>query len=195
ARPRLRRDTGSAAPSPARGGLWNRPEDLSAGQARNERFRAGGWSGLSHVLHLCARIGWPLGYAPVARPRPQGPQRGAGTLVGPPRRIRHTLSQGHGYHVDAGRRDDIAGIVADARRRGDVDGMDADVRTGLGRCCCVLSRDVDRDDGGNDAAIVDPDAVVVPPIRRPGGQVTRLSAGCPRRGRLLPRLGTARRWG
>src|SRR5712691_6168816 len=49
---------------------------------------------LPHLFHLCARTGRPLGHVPMARPRPQGPQRGVWRqLVAPPRRVRQALSQ------------------------------------------------------------------------------------------------------
>ena len=45
-----------------------------------------------HTYSAYARTGRPLGHVPVARPRPQGPQRD-GLLVAPPRRIRVASSE------------------------------------------------------------------------------------------------------
>jgi hypothetical protein len=58
------------------------------------------------------------------------------------------------------------GPNADARRVDDVDGVDADARTDVGRLRRVVSRHVDRDDGGDDAAILGAHAAAVPPGRR-----------------------------
>src|SRR6266581_7164765 len=54
------------------------------------------------------------------------------------------------------------GRDADARRLGDVDGVDADARTDVARRRGVVPRHVGRDDGGNDAAVLGPDAVALP---------------------------------
>src|SRR5262245_7371575 len=48
------------------------------------------------------------------------------------------------------------GRDADARRLDDVDGVDADAGTNVARRRDVVPRHVDRDDGGDDAAIPDP---------------------------------------
>ena len=61
---------------------------------------------LPHLFHLCAWIGRPLGHVPVARPRPQGAQRGDGRhLVAPPRRVRQTLSEVLGRSLNRGTED------------------------------------------------------------------------------------------
>src|SRR5207249_11632020 len=59
-------------------------------------------------------------------------------------------------HVDDGR-------DADARRLDDVDGMDADARTDVARRRGVVPWHVGRDDGGDDAAVLGPHAVALPP--------------------------------
>jgi predicted dithiol-disulfide oxidoreductase (DUF899 family) len=64
-------------------------------------------------------------------------------------------------HIDVGDRRD-----ADARRLDDVDGMDADARTDVAWRRGVVPWDVDRDDGGDDAAVPGPDASALPPIGR-----------------------------
>ena len=56
---------------------------------------------------------------------------------------------------------------ADARRLDDVDGVDADAGTDLARRRGVVPRHVDRDDGGDDAAVPRPHAGALPPGRRP----------------------------
>src|SRR5258705_7470706 len=58
------------------------------------------------------------------------------------------------------------GRDADARRLDDVDGLDADARTDVARRRGVVPGHVGRDDGGDDAAILGPDAVALPPGRR-----------------------------
>src|ERR1700732_1002568 len=57
------------------------------------------------------------------------------------------------------------GRDADARRLDDVDGVDADARTDVVRRRGVVPRHVGRDDGGDDAAVPDPDALALPPGR------------------------------
>src|SRR5712692_3904417 len=57
------------------------------------------------------------------------------------------------------------GRDADARRLDDVDGVDADARTDVARRRSVVPWHVGRDDGGDDAAVVGPDAVALPPGR------------------------------
>src|SRR4029077_16786961 len=64
------------------------------------------------------------------------------------------------------RRDAGDGGDADARRLDDVDGVDADAGPDVARRRRVLPPHVDRDDGGDDAAIAGPDAVALPPGRR-----------------------------
>ena len=64
---------------------------LPSRPAGHERVRARGRRRLPHLFHLCARTGRPLGHVPVARPRPQGSQRGA-PVVATPRRIRPGLT-------------------------------------------------------------------------------------------------------
>src|SRR5205823_10525429 len=44
----------------------------------------------------------------------------------------------------------------------DVDGVDADARTDVARRCGVVPWHVGRDDGGDDAAVLGPDAVALP---------------------------------
>src|SRR5260221_4125209 len=58
------------------------------------------------------------------------------------------------------------GRDADARRLDDVDGLDADARTDVARRRGVVPRHVGRDDGGDDAAILGPNAVALSPGRR-----------------------------
>src|SRR5438876_1233545 len=55
------------------------------------------------------------------------------------------------------------GRDADARRLDDVDGVDADARKDVDRRRGVVPRHVGRDDGGDDAAILDANAVALPP--------------------------------
>src|SRR5256885_16179827 len=55
------------------------------------------------------------------------------------------------------------GRDADAWRLDNVDGMDADARTDVARRYGRVPRYVDGDDGGNDAAVSDPDAVALSP--------------------------------
>src|SRR6267154_1693038 len=55
------------------------------------------------------------------------------------------------------------GRDADARRLDDVDGVDADARTDVARHRDVVPGHVDRDDGGDDAAVPGPDAVALSP--------------------------------
>src|SRR5882672_2133928 len=57
------------------------------------------------------------------------------------------------------------GRVVDARWLDDVDGMDADARTDVARRSGVVPRHVGRDDGGDDAAVLAPNAVALPPGR------------------------------
>jgi hypothetical protein len=61
------------------------------------------------------------------------------------------------------------GRDADARQLDDVDGVDADVRADVARRGGVVPRHVGCDDGGVDAAIVDPDAMALPPSCRQHG--------------------------
>src|SRR5436305_15176404 len=58
------------------------------------------------------------------------------------------------------------GRDADGRRLDDVDGVDADARTDVARRCGGVPWHVDRDDGGDDAAVPGPNAVALPPGRR-----------------------------
>jgi len=58
------------------------------------------------------------------------------------------------------------GRDVDARRLDDVDGVDADARTDVAWCRGVVPRHVGRDDGGDDAAVPDPDAVALSSGRR-----------------------------
>src|SRR5215831_2478905 len=55
------------------------------------------------------------------------------------------------------------GRDADARRLDDVDGVDADAWTDLAGRCGVVPRYVGSDDGGDDAAVLGPDVVALPP--------------------------------
>src|SRR6202166_3406791 len=73
--------------------MRNRLGDVHARQSGLEHVRTRGRRRLSHVFHLCARTGWHLGYVPMARPCPQGAQRGDGRLVEAPRRVQPALSQ------------------------------------------------------------------------------------------------------
>src|SRR6266542_1167831 len=57
------------------------------------------------------------------------------------------------------------GRDADARRLDDVDGVDADARTDVAQRRGVVPRQEGRDDGGDDAAILGPDAVALSPGR------------------------------
>src|SRR5260370_348290 len=57
------------------------------------------------------------------------------------------------------------GRDADARRLDDVDGVDADARTDVARRRGVVPRHMGRDDGSDDAAILDANAVALPPGR------------------------------
>src|SRR5467141_4636807 len=57
------------------------------------------------------------------------------------------------------------GRDADARRLDDVDGVDADAWTDMARRRGVVPLHVGRDDGGNDAAVLGPDAGALPPGR------------------------------
>jgi hypothetical protein len=52
---------------------------------------------------------------------------------------------------------------ADVLRLNDVDGVDPDARTDVGRRRGVVPRHVGRHDGGDDAAVLGPDAVALPP--------------------------------
>src|SRR5437667_1877551 len=54
------------------------------------------------------------------------------------------------------------GRDADARRLDDVDGMDADARTDVAPRRGVVPWHVGRDDGGDDAAVLGPNAVALP---------------------------------
>src|SRR5882762_6582993 len=57
------------------------------------------------------------------------------------------------------------GRDADAWRLDDVDGMDANTRTDVARGRGVVPRHVGRDDGGDDATVLGPNAVALPPCR------------------------------
>src|ERR1700732_121301 len=57
------------------------------------------------------------------------------------------------------------GRDADARRLDDVDGVDADARTGVARRRGVVSWHVGRDEGGDDIAVLGPNAVALPQRR------------------------------
>jgi len=65
--------------------------------------------------------------------------------------------------------------MPDARRLDPIDGLDADARTELARCGGIVPRHVDRDDGGDDAAI--PDAMLWRYRRAIGTTMERASAG------------------
>ena len=54
------------------------------------------------------------------------------------------------------------GKMPDARRLDDVDGLDTDARTNLARRRRLVSRHMDRDDGGDDAALIGADALALP---------------------------------
>src|SRR5579885_719309 len=73
---------------------------------------------------------------------------------------------------------------ADAGRRDDGDDLDADVRPELDCRSGIVPRDVVRDDGGDDAAIADPDVVAAPASRRPGRRGAALAADGSLRSRL-----------
>src|SRR5713101_9494358 len=75
------------------------------------------------------------------------------------------------------------GRYADARRLDDVDGVDADARTDVARRRGVVPWHVGRDDGGDDAAVLGPNAVALPPgrwqdsrLRQGYGELRRSSA-------------------
>src|SRR2546426_2529351 len=55
------------------------------------------------------------------------------------------------------------GRDSDARRLDDVDGVDADARTDVARRRDVVPRHVGHDDGGDDAAVPDPNVVALSP--------------------------------
>jgi hypothetical protein len=57
------------------------------------------------------------------------------------------------------------GRDADARRLDDGNGVDADARTDVARGRGVVPWHVGRDDGGDDAAVLGPDAVALSPGR------------------------------
>src|SRR3977135_4243069 len=57
------------------------------------------------------------------------------------------------------------GRDADARRLDDVDGVDADARTDVARRRGVVPWHVGGDDGGDDAAVLGPNAMALPPGR------------------------------
>jgi len=59
-------------------------------------------------------------------------------------------------HIDVGN-----GRDAHARRLDDVDGVDAYAGADLARRCAVVRRNVGRDDGGDDAAILGANAVAL----------------------------------
>src|SRR5436190_23935307 len=81
------------------------------------------------------------------------------------------------------------GRDANARRRDDVDGMDADARTVVARYSCVVPWDVDRDDGGDDAAVPGSNAVALPRSRWHEGRDTPRQADRARGRGLLLSLG------
>src|SRR5262249_3892396 len=110
------------------------------------------------------------------------------------RRLRAALRRQRGrdnrlvrVHVGDGRN-------ADARRLDDVDGVDADARTELAGRRGVVSRHVDPDDGGDDAAIPRADAVALPPGGRNGRGAPRSADRTGGRG-LLPCLDRGRNGG
>src|ERR1700694_643059 len=74
------------------------------------------------------------------------------------------------------------GRDADAGRLDDVDGVDADARTDVARRRGVVPLHVGRDDGGDDAAVLGPDAVALPPgrwqTRRDAPQSADRTRGC-----------------
>src|SRR6266699_4852120 len=84
------------------------------------------------------------------------------------------------------------GRDADARRLDDVDGVDADARTDAARRRGVVPRHVGRDDGGDDAAVVAPNAVALPPGRWQDRRDTPGSADRARGRGLLLRLDRVR---
>src|SRR5436190_9542979 len=84
------------------------------------------------------------------------------------------------------------GRDADARRLDDVDGVDADARTDVARRRGVVPWHVGRDDGGDDAAVLGPDAVALPPGRRQTGRDAPQSAVRTRGCGLLLRLDRVR---
>src|SRR6266850_2209385 len=74
---------------------------------------------------------------------------------------------------------------ADARRLDDVDGVDADGRTDVVRRRGVVPWHVGRDDGGNDAAVLGPNAVALPPGCWQDRRAPRLADRARGRGVLL----------
>src|SRR5437899_5544167 len=77
------------------------------------------------------------------------------------------------------------GRDSDARRLDDVDGVDADARTDVDRRRGIVPRHVGRDDGGDDAAILDANAVALPPGRWQGRRDAARSADRAGRGGVL----------
>src|SRR5438105_11213446 len=84
------------------------------------------------------------------------------------------------------------GRDADARRLEDVDGVDADARTNVARRRGIVPLHVGRDDGGDDAPVLDPDAVALPPGRWQARRDPPRSADRARGHGLLLRLDRAR---
>ena len=66
---------GAGARRRVRGAMRNRRGHVRARPAGPERVRARRRRRLSHVFHVCARAGRPVGHVPVARPRAQRTQR------------------------------------------------------------------------------------------------------------------------
>src|SRR5207302_6698826 len=84
------------------------------------------------------------------------------------------------------------GRDADARRLDDVDGVDADARTDVARRRGVVPWHVGRDDGRDDAAVLGPNAVALPPGRWQARRDTPQSADRARGRGLLLRLDRVR---
>jgi predicted dithiol-disulfide oxidoreductase (DUF899 family) len=78
---------------PVRRDVRHRPRHLPARPAGPERVRARGWRRPPRLFDLRARRRRHLGRLPVARPRPQGPQR-VRRVVEAPRRVRQAVRCG-----------------------------------------------------------------------------------------------------
>src|SRR5438128_6081153 len=84
------------------------------------------------------------------------------------------------------------GRDADARRLDDVDDVDADARTDVARRRGVVPWHVGGDDGGDDAAVPDPDGLALPPGRWQARRNAPRSADRAGGRGLLPRLDRVR---
>ena len=149
-----------------RGHDRNRRGDVHARAAGRERVRARGRRRLPHLLRRM-RAAWTA--------------CGACTSGSTARRWAATSRASWWRHHD--RYEQRAershhGRDADARRLDDVDDVDADARTDVAGRRSVVPRHVDRDDGGDDAAIARPDADALSASRSTGG-ATRASVRSP----------------